>query len=391
MSVHDDERFGADRGLPEPPPEATSPWADPTSSWTVPDVAPGPPPPAADAGSAPRTGAGVPAGAPSAAGTWSAPPAGQPPHPKAATGPYGPWPPPPGPWSGPPAGPAAYPAASGGWSPPGPPAGPATYPAASGGWPAPPAPRRRGLAALAAPSPPRTHRWGLPAFLLAEAVFLLVSAATALLLIGDSLGPDGPPVDVRAFVVATAVPTLAAAAVAVLVTWLRGNGPRIDLGLIWSGRDFAIGLGLGFAGIFLSAAAAAVWVAIVGPDVTSALGEALDGLRAPWPVAFAVLVAVVIVAPFCEEILYRGLLWGAVQKLGAGPWLAFAITTVVFAVAHLELVRAPLLLVIAIPIGLARLITGRLGASIVAHSMNNLLPGIALYLMLVGVPVPAPA
>jgi membrane protease YdiL (CAAX protease family) len=231
----------------------------------------------------------------------------------------------------------------------------------------------------------------LPAFLLAEAVFLLVSVAAGMLLLGDSIGFDGPPLDVRVFVVATVVPTLAAAAVAVLVTWLRGNGPRIDLGLVWSGRDIAIGLGLGFAGLFVSTAAAAVWVAIVGPDVGSALGDALDGLRAPWPVALAVLVAVVLVAPFCEEVLYRGLLWGALEKLGAGPWLAFVITTVVFAFAHFELVRAPLLFVIAIPIGLARLITGRLGASIAAHAVNNLLPGIALYLMLVGVPLPAPA
>ena len=82
--------------------------------------------------------------------------------------------------------------------------------------------------------------------------------------------------------------------------------------------------------------------------------------------------------------------WGRWPE-GAGPWLAFVITTVVFAFAHFELVRAPLLFVIAIPIGLARLITGRLGASIAAHAVNNLLPGIALYLMLVGVPLPAPA
>ncbi|MGE0296847.1 lysostaphin resistance A-like protein [Pseudonocardia sp.] len=365
MSVSDGGPPGAAPGGPEPQPEAPSPWADPTSSWTVPDVAAGAP---ARVDGAPVSHAGAAAGPTQAAGSWPAAPAGLPP---AA-----------GSWSGQPAaGPhAAWPAAPAGLrqAPPGP----------YGSWLPPP---RRGLAALAAPAAPRTHRWGLPAFLLAEAVFLLVSAAAGVLLIGGSLGSDGPPVDVWVFVVATAVPTLAAAAVAVAVTWLRGNGPRIDLGLTWSGRDVAIGLGLGFAGLFVSTAAAAVWVAIVGPDVSSAVGDALDGLRAPWPVALAVLVAVVLVAPFCEEILYRGLLWGAVEKLGAGPWLAFVITTVVFAFAHFELVRAPLLLVIAIPIGLARLITGRLGASIVAHSVNNLLPGIALYLMLVGVPLPAPA
>jgi membrane protease YdiL (CAAX protease family) len=41
--------------------------------------------------------------------------------------------------------------------------------------------------------------------------------------------------------------------------------------------------------------------------------------------------------------------------------------------------------VIAIPIGIARLITRRLGASIVVHVMNNFLPGLTLLLVSVGV------
>ena len=38
-----------------------------------------------------------------------------------------------------------------------------------------------------------------------------------------------------------------------------------------------------------------------------------------------------------------------------------------------------------IPIGIARLITRRLGASIVVHVMNNFLPGLTLLLVSVGV------
>jgi membrane protease YdiL (CAAX protease family) len=261
-------------------------------------------------------------------------------------------------------------------------------PPGRGTWPS-PAPRRAGVAALAAERAPRTHRWGIPAFLLAEAVFLLTSIVVGFALFTEA--PDGTPqFGVAAFLAATTVPTVAAAAVALLVTRLRGNGPRIDLGLRWTARDVGIGLGLGFAGLFVSTAAAALWVSIVGPTVGSAVGDALAGLRAPWPLALAVVVAVVVVAPVCEEILYRGLLWGAVEKLGAGPWLAYGVTTVVFALAHLEVLRAPLLLVVALPIGLARLITGRLPASIVAHAFNNLLPGVAVFLMLVGVELPAP-
>ena len=93
---------------------------------------------------------------------------------------------------------------------------------------------------------------------------------------------------------------------------------------------------------------------------------------------------VVFVAPLCEEIVYRGLLWGAVERRW-GRWVALVVTTVVFALAHLEFTRIPLLLVVAIPIALARLYSGGLLASIVAHQVTNLLPGIVLMLGLAGI------
>ena len=94
---------------------------------------------------------------------------------------------------------------------------------------------------------------------------------------------------------------------------------------------------------------------------------------------------VVFVAPLCEEIVYRGLLWGAVERLGANRWWALGVTTFVFALAHFEFTRTPLLLVVAIPIGIARVITGRLPAGVIAHQINNLLPGVVLMLGLLGV------
>ena len=46
--------------------------------------------------------------------------------------------------------------------------------------------------------------------------------------------------------------------------------------------------------------------------------------------------------------------------------------------------RTTLLLVIAVPIGLARLFTGRLPASIVAHQLNNFLPAVATLFVALG-------
>jgi membrane protease YdiL (CAAX protease family) len=227
--------------------------------------------------------------------------------------------------------------------------------------------------------PRRTHRWGLGAYLLVELVFLLASVAVGVLVVGD-----GAP---RAWTlaVALAVPTLLAAGLAILITKWRGNGPWVDLRLYWSWRDARLGLAYGLGGLFVTLPASMLYMSIVGPDATSAVGEVFGDIRASWPSAVMIFLIVVFIAPLCEEIVYRGLLWGAVERLGAGRWVALVVTTLLFALAHFEFTRTPLLLVVAIPIALARLMTGGLLASIVAHQVNNLLPGIALMLGLVGV------
>ncbi|OZM78480.1 CPBP family intramembrane metalloprotease [Pseudonocardia sp. MH-G8] len=227
-------------------------------------------------------------------------------------------------------------------------------------------------------APRRTHRWGLGAFALAELAFLACSFLVGVLLID----PEAP--SVSQLGIAVAVPTLVAAGVAIAATRLRGNGPVKDLRLVWSWRDVGAGVAFGLGGLFVTTVAAMVWVSIVGPDVNSAVGTAFDGQRAAWPAALGIALLVVIVAPLCEEILYRGLLWGALERIGANRWMCFGVTTLVFALFHFELERAPLLLVISIPIGLARLYTGRLLASIIAHQINNFLPGVVLFLAMTG-------
>lgn len=225
----------------------------------------------------------------------------------------------------------------------------------------------------------RAPRWGLGAFVVVEATYLVVAFS-----LGVVFG-SYPSTPVWVAVLAVAVPTLAAAGLAVLITRVRGNGPRIDFKLRWSARDIWIGLAFGIGGLCVSIPAAAIYVALV-PDVNSSAGELFGGMRASWPWAVLVFLLAAIVAPFCEEIVYRGLLWGAVDRRW-GRWTAFAVTTVVFALAHLEPRRIPLLLVVAIPLGLARLYADGLLASTVAHQVTNLLPAITMMLAIVGEPI----
>ena len=227
--------------------------------------------------------------------------------------------------------------------------------------------------------PARAHRWGVGAYVVVEAVFLGVS-----LLIGFLVASEGT--SVATLTLALAVPTVLAAGTAVLITYLRGNGPRKDLGLVWSWQDIRVGLAYGFGGLVVTIPASVLYVVIVGADsASSAIGEVFAGLRAGPAAAIGLLLVVVLLAPLCEEIVYRGLLWGAIEQMRVPRWAPFVVTTLLFAVAHFEFTRTPLLFVVALPIALARLRTGRLGASVVAHQVNNLLPGVVLTLALLGV------
>ena len=223
----------------------------------------------------------------------------------------------------------------------------------------------------------RTPRWGLGAFVLVELVYLLVSLAFLPLFV------HGKPTSASTLALAVVVPTLAAAGLALLITRLRGNGPRIDLRLQWSARGLGLGLLFGIGGLFITLPAAMIYQSIVGPDANSAAGALFSGVRAPWTWAIIAFLVIAFVAPICEEVVYRGLLWGALDRRW-GQWVALTVSTAVFALAHLELTRIPLLLVVAIPIALARLYSGGLLASIVTHQVTNLLPGVVIMLGLVG-------
>ncbi|MDD4865886.1 MAG: lysostaphin resistance A-like protein [Mycobacterium sp.] len=224
----------------------------------------------------------------------------------------------------------------------------------------------------------RTHRWGLGAFLLVEAVHALVAATFAGRLSGDGHIFAGT------FALAVATPAVTAALLAMLITRLRGNGPRIDLSMRWSRRGLLLGLAFGAGGLVFTLPASQVYTRLMEPTGNAAVTKIFGGVRTSWPWAVTVFLVVAVVAPLCEEIVYRGLLWEAVDRRW-GRWVALVATTVVFALAHFQPTRAPLLMVVALPIGLARFYSGALPASIVAHQVSNLLPGIVLMLGLAGV------
>ncbi|MGM1062781.1 lysostaphin resistance A-like protein [Saccharothrix sp. Mg75] len=234
------------------------------------------------------------------------------------------------------------------------------------------------------PEPVRAgQRWGFGAFVLVEAVFIL--SAVFITAIARTSGTDIGS-SVAFILVGSVVPTVLAAGVAVVITCVRGNGPWQDLRLGWDWADVKVGLKLGALGLVLTYVAAVIWSRVVGDkNATSAIGELVDGAGLPLGAAVVMFLYVCFIGPVCEEVIYRGLLWGAIERQRWSRWAAFTLTTLIFAASHLEPLRTSLLIVIAIPIGIARLITRRLTASVVAHVVNNFLPGLTLLLVSVGV------
>lgn len=230
--------------------------------------------------------------------------------------------------------------------------------------------------------PERTHRWGFGAFFFAEAVFILVSVTLAAGFGDLHARRSGLVLPV---LLTLMLPTLLAGAVAVLITYVRGNGPRRDFGLQIRWSDVTTGFGIGLIGLVSTTIASMLWARWVGPEnASSAVSSLLNGLELPPALAVLIFLHVWLIAPICEELLYRGLLWGAMERLRWSQLTVFILSTATFAIGHLEPDRTLLLLIIAIPIGVARMMTGRLTASVVAHQVNNFLPALGLLLISLG-------
>lgn len=224
------------------------------------------------------------------------------------------------------------------------------------------------------------QRWGLPAAAMILGFNLLAFVLAPHLLTR---------ITAAVYVLATITPTVVAAAAVLVLSSTRGNGPVVDLGLPRSAAELYgyVRTGLGWGLLALGGGLAVGWLILAGSDATPT--EALTGapvLPLGWRVAFAAWI--VLGAPLGEELLFRGLLWGALEKRrGRVPlwwswlgnrWVVLVVTAVLFAVWHREWWRLPVLVVGGLMLGVARMRSGSVVASATAHSVNNTLPALGV-------------
>lgn len=223
----------------------------------------------------------------------------------------------------------------------------------------------------------RVPRWGL-----ADVVILLVGALFVPALILSVALAVGADKNGGTFLLLGAItPWIVFAGWPLLTTRLQGNGVRIDLGYVFRRKDILWGIGGGIACYLLATPVGALTERFFGPFDSRAGDAALHSTAPRWVlVLYAVLAAVG--APLVEELAFRGLVFGAAAKFASRRgeslraimiWAGFW-ATVLFAGIHLEPVRIPVLLVIGAVLSFLRARTGRVGASVIAHSLNNL-PG----------------
>jgi membrane protease YdiL (CAAX protease family) len=229
--------------------------------------------------------------------------------------------------------------------------------------------------------------WGIPAYFLGYGSFyvlgLIITGVVASLSVRLDDLPSG---DRGPLVLLALAPNVLLGLGPAVMSWWQGNGLRKDFGIVPTRRDVWIGLLCGLVAFGLGLVINLLLQAFVfknpGNGTNNAVQQlsGLSGGRTVW-LALAALF-VVFGAPLTEETLVRGALWGALEGYKLHRYAILALTSLLFAFMHQEPAVTLALFCQGVAIGTARMITGRIGASMIAHATNNLIPALLLFFVL---------
>ncbi|MEU6642324.1 CPBP family intramembrane glutamic endopeptidase [Saccharomonospora sp. NPDC046836] len=222
--------------------------------------------------------------------------------------------------------------------------------------------------------------WGFLAFFASLGGYYLLSLLlTGLVVHGGALGPVqlahlGP------LVLLAFVPNLLLGAGPAFAARRWGHGVLAEFRVVPDLRDLKVGLACGGFSLLAGYLMNLLLLHVYGTTrMTDPLTEVFGGLTAHLAWLIVAAVVVVAVAPLTEELLVRGALWNGLAHYRVPDWVILVLTALVFAQLHAEPTRMLALLAQGIAIGSARMITGRVGASLVAHATNNLVPALLLF------------
>ncbi|HKA12888.1 MAG TPA: CPBP family intramembrane glutamic endopeptidase [Candidatus Dormibacteraeota bacterium] len=168
--------------------------------------------------------------------------------------------------------------------------------------------------------------------------------------------------------------------VALLVAFGGPRGLRDRLGFRYtSAADIAVALLVWLAAVLVGALISAALVPLIGQpqsNAVSLLRQSFD------PLFIAVIVPTVcLLAPVCEELLFRGALFGWLRRILPSP-AAIALTAAIFAGAHLLPTLFPVLFVFGLGATWVRERTGSTLNSFAMHATQNTVAVLATYALL---------
>lgn len=216
---------------------------------------------------------------------------------------------------------------------------------------------------------------------LADTVVIYVGALVTAQVVGAIwvLGGDTGEVPLAVLVIATPVALLGVAAV-----WLRSrygtDAVRVMGRSAWRWSDVGVGVGVGLACFVLQRIALVALVALLaglGAEVPTVQDSFRVVAQNP-STAPALVLSAVLLAPFSEELLFRGVLFAGIRAR-TGFWGAALVSAGTFTLAHLGDGGGPLadLIIVAgiLPLGIAFAAVmerrGSLLACAVAHAVYN--------------------
>jgi membrane protease YdiL (CAAX protease family) len=85
------------------------------------------------------------------------------------------------------------------------------------------------------------------------------------------------------------------------------------------------------------------------------------------------IIAICLAAPICEEMLFRGAIEGHLLRTGHKPWIAIAVSALIFGIIHGNPAQMPSAFLLGLLLGWLYYRTGSLWPSIVCHVANNTL------------------
>ena len=163
-------------------------------------------------------------------------------------------------------------------------------------------------------------------------------------------------------------------AISILIIRLRGGNLRQYLAL----KPFSLAVGVGMVGLLL--------IFMIGSQAMTYLLDAsplafVDPLYQSVSSVWLLVFAMVIVAPFYEELIFRGILWSAIAEQfpsslyseHRGAIVASVVTSLIFAIIHLQygIYEISTIVVLALIFCYARIKSGSLLLPILLHMINN--------------------